>query len=77
MKLKKNRKKWFSNNLEIINNSKPFWDKRKPHFSNEHSKGDFDILTIENDGLSLKKDKVANVFNSYFQSITKSLYLFE
>ena len=54
-----------------------FWDKCKPYFSNKHSKGDSDILLIEKDELLLKNKKVADVFNSYFQSITDSLDLFK
>ena len=45
--------------------------------SNKHSKGDSDILLIGKDELLLKNKKVADVFNSYFQSTTDSLDLFE
>ena len=34
-------------------------------------------MLIEKDELLLKTKKVADVFNSYFQSITDCLYLFE
>ena len=44
VKLNKNYKKKFFDNLEIKNNSKSFWDNCKPYFSNKHSKGDSDIL---------------------------------
>ena len=44
--------------------------------SNNHFKGDSDILLIEKDELLLKNKKVADVFNSYFQSITDYLDLF-
>ena len=47
------------------------------YFSIKHSKCDSDILLIEKDELLLKKKKVADVFNSYFQLITNSLDLFE
>ena len=63
--------------LEIKKNSKSFWEKCKPYFSKKHSKGDSDILLIEKDELLLKNKKVADVFNSYFQSITDSFDLFE
>ena len=66
-------KKEFFDNLEIKNNSRSFWGKCKPYFSNKHSKGDSDILLIEKDQLLLKNKKVDNVFNSYFQSVTDSL----
>ena len=45
--------------------------------SNKHSKGDSDILLIGKDELLLKNKKVADVFNSYFQSTTDFLDLFE
>ena len=77
IKLNKNCKKEFFDNFEIENNSKSFWDKCKRYFSNKHSKGDSDILLIEKDELLLKYKKVADIFNSYFQSITNSLDLFE
>ena len=77
VKLKKNFKKEFFDNLEIKNNSKSFWNKCKPYFCNKHSKGDSDILLIEKAELLLKNKKVADVFNSCLQSTTDSLDLFE
>ena len=77
VKLNKNCKKQFHDNLETKHNLKSFWDKCKPYFSNEHSKGNSNILVIEKDELLLKNKKVADVFNSHFQSITDSLDLFE
>ena len=74
VKLNKNCKKV---TLETKDNSKSFWDKCKPYFSNKHSKGDSDILLMEKDELLLKHKKDADVFNLYFQSITDSLDLFE
>ena len=64
VKLNKNCKKEFFDNLGTKSNSKSFWDKCKPFFSNKHFKGDSDILLIENDELLLKNKKVADVFNS-------------
>ena len=87
VKLNKNCQKEFFDNLETKNNSKSFWNKCKPHFSNKHSKGISDIMLIEKDELLLKNKKVelmysvhifrTDVFSSYFQSITDSLDLFE
>ena len=51
-------KKEFFDNLEIKSNSRSFWGKCKPYFSNKHSKGDSDILLIGKDQLSLKNKKV-------------------
>ena len=64
VKLNKNCKKEFFDNLGTKNNSKSFLDKCKPFFSNKHFKGDSDILLIENDELLIKNKKVADVFNS-------------
>ena len=58
VKLNKNCKKEFFDNLEIKNNSKSLWDKCKPYFSNKHSIGDSGILLIEKDELLLKNKKV-------------------
>ena len=49
----------------------------QPYFSNKNSKGDSDILLIEKDKLLLKSKKVADEFNSYFQSITDFFDLFK
>ena len=75
--LNKNCKKEFFDNLQTKNNSKSFRDNCNPYFSNKHLKGDSDILLIEKDELLLKNKKVADVFSSYFQSITDSLDLFK
>ena len=77
VKLNKNCRKEFFDNLDTKNNSKSFWDKCKPYFSNKHSKGDSDILLIEKDELLLNNKKVADVFNSYCQSIFDSFDLFK
>ena len=61
LKLKKPYKKWFSDNLETENNSKP--STYKLYFSKKHAKGDADILLIENNNILLDNRKVANVFN--------------
>ena len=65
---------------EVMNTSKdtrPFWTACKPYFSNKHSKGDSKIILIENNEIIQDNEKVANIFNSYFESITDSLELFK
>ena len=74
-KLNKYKKEYFEN-LNVATNSKPFWDKCKPYFSNKHAKGDSNIMLIEKDEILLKNKKIADVFNSYFDSVTDSLDLF-
>ena len=72
---KKDKKEYFEN-LNVATNPKPFWDKCKPYFSNKHAKGDSNIMLIEKDEILLKNKKIADVFNSYFDSVTDSLDLF-
>ena len=76
VKLSKKHKKEYFENLNVATNSKPFWDKCKPYFSNKHAKGDSNIMLIEKDEILLKNKKIADVLNSYFDSVTDSLDLF-
>ena len=59
------------------NNSKLFWSSCTSYLSNEHVKGDADIVLVGNNKILPDNRKVTNVFNNYFQSITKNLDLFE
>ena len=77
VKLNKNCKKEFFDNLEIKSSSKLFLDKSKSYFSNKHCKGDSHILLVKKDEILLKNAKVADVFKPCFQSIIDSLDLFE
>ena len=74
-KLNKYKKEYFEN-LNVATNSKVFWDKCSPYFSNKHAKGDSNIMLIEKDEILLKNKKIADVLNSYFDSVTDSLDLF-
>ena len=76
LKLNKKYKKEYFENLNVATNSKPFWDKCKPYFSNKHAKGDSNIMLIEKDEILLKNKKIADVFNSYFDLVKYSLDLF-
>ena len=76
VKLNEKHKKEYFENLNVATNSKPFCDKCKPYFSNKYTKGDFNIMLIENDEILLKNKKIADVLNSYFDSVTDSLDLF-
>ena len=75
VKLNKKHKKEYFENLNVATNSKPFWDKCKPYFSNKNAKGDSNIMLIEKDEILLKNKKIADVLNSYFDSVTNSLDL--
>ena len=47
-KLNKTEKLEYLNNLKIGRDSKPFWEKYKPYFTNRDSKADTDIMLNEN-----------------------------
>ena len=55
--------------------SKPFWVRCKPYFTNKHSKADTDIVLSENGELILKNKEIANTFNDHFGSIADNLSL--
>ena len=76
LKLNKKYKKQYFENLNVPTNSKPFCDKCQPYFSNMHEKGDSNIMLIEKDEILLKNKKIADAFNSYFDSVKYSLDLF-
>ena len=57
--------------------SKPFWKSCKPYFSNKHSFGDSKIALNENGEILTGNIKVAKPFNSYFESISDSVELFD
>ena len=54
-----------------------FWKTCKPYFSKKHSHGSFKITLIENDRIVSGNSKIAKTFNTYFESLTDALYLFQ
>ena len=46
-RLNKERRTEYSENLETSKNSKPFWNKCKPYFSNKHAHEESKIILIE------------------------------
>ena len=46
VKLNKEKKLHYFNNLETSKNSKPFWYKCRPYFSDKHAHGDSKIILI-------------------------------
>ena len=76
VKLNKKHTKEYFENLNVTTNSNSFWDKCKPYFSNKQAKGDSNVILIEKDEILLKNKKIADVLNSYFDSVTDSLDLF-
>ena len=57
--------------------SKPFWKSCKPYLSNKHSFGDSKIALNESGEIFTGNIKIAKPFNSYFESISDSLELFD
>ena len=70
-------------NLETSKNSKPFWNKCKPYFSNKHAHGESKIILIEkenvilnsnevveNEKLLVKNDEIAKIFNIFRKQLT-------
>ena len=54
------------NKLDCKNDTKPFWDKYKPYFSNKNSRGDTNIMLKEKEEILLKSDVIANTFSNFF-----------
>ena len=58
VKLNRDSKLRYLDDIEISKNSKPFWNECKPYFSNKHAHGDSKIILIE-------KEKITNNSESY------------
>ena len=76
--------------METSKNSKPFWNKCKPYFSNKHAHGESKIILIEkenviltsnevveNEKLIVKNDEITKIFNKYFPGTVDKLIIFE
>ena len=64
-------------NLKPFLDSKPFWETCKSYFSNKHSFRNSKIALNENGEILTENIKIAKSFNSYFESVTDSLQLFD
>ena len=73
---KDNKYSYFSN-LDIRKESKPFWNARKPYFTNKHGRGNTSIMLVEKEELILGEKKIRSIFNTYFGNIVQSLNLFQ
>ena len=86
VKLNIEAKLHYFNNLETSKNSKPFWDKCRPHFSNKHVHVDSKIILIEKkeittntneivqkETLLVNNDKIAKTFNKHFAETVEKL----
>ena len=76
VKLNREMKFHYFNNLEISTNLKPFWDKCRLYFSNKHVHGDFKIILIEKNCdkvILVNNDEIAKTFNKHFAEMVKKL----
>ena len=58
VRLSKERKIEYFENLETSKNSKPFWNKCKPYFSNKHAHGESKTILIEKGKITLISNEV-------------------
>ena len=76
--------------METSKNSKPFWNKCKPYFSNKHAHGESKIILIEKENVTLtsnevveseklivKNDEIAKIFDKHFSETVDKLKIFE
>ena len=79
VKLNKETKVMYFNNLDTSKNSKPFWDKCRPYFSNKRAHRDSKIILIEKEEITtntneiveketllVNNDEIAKAFNKHF-----------
>ena len=90
VRLNKERRIEYFENLETSKNSKPFWNKCKPYFCNKHAHGGSKIFLIEKENVTLtsnevaeieklivKNDEIAKIFDKHFSETVHKLNLFE
>ena len=73
--LKKTKRSYFSNlNTKRAVDNKKFWKTVKSSFSDKSN--NFEIITlVENDSIASDGNKVANIFNEYFNNLLEDLNL--
>ena len=90
VKLNRETRLHYFNNLETLKNPKPFWDKCRPYFSNKHVHGDSKIILIEKEEITkntneiveketslVNNDEIANTFSKHFEETVEKLSTFE
>ena len=90
VKLNRETKLQYFNNLEISKNSKPFWDKCRPYFFNKHMHDDSNIILIEKEEITtntneiieketllVNNDEIAETFNEHSAETAEKLNTFE
>ena len=76
--------------METSKNSKPFWNKCKPYFSNKYAQGESKIILIEKENVTLtsnevveseklivNNDEIAKILNKHFSETVDKLNIFE
>ena len=61
VKLNRETKLHYFNNLETSKNSKPFWDKCRPYFSKKHAHGDSKIILIEKEEITTNTNEIVEI----------------
>ena len=90
VKLNRESKTQYFDNIQTSKHSKPFWDKCKPYFSNKHAHGDSKIILIEKENIITNKNEVvqketllvnnheiAKILNNHFSETVEKLNTFE
>ena len=57
VKLNRDSKLRYFDNIEVSKNSKPFWNECKPYFSKKHAHGDSKIILIEKEEITKNSDE--------------------
>ena len=90
VKLNRETRLHYFNNLETSKTPKPFWNKCRPYFSNKHVHGDSKIILIEKEEITkntneiveketllVNSDEIAKTFSKHFEETVEKLSTFE
>ena len=90
VKLNRESKTQYFDIMQTSKNSKPFWNKCKPYFSDKHAHGDSKIILTEKENIITNKnevvqeetflvnnDEIAKTLNNYFSETVEKLNTFE
>ena len=90
VKLNRESKTKYFDNIQTSKNSKSFWDRCKPYFSNKHTHGDSKIILIKIENIIRNKtevvqkktllvnnDEIAKSFNNHFSETVEKLNTFK
>ena len=90
VKLNRESKTQYFDNIQTTKNSKPFWDKCKPYFSNKHAHGDCKIVLIQKENIIINKNEavrketllvnnneIAKTLNNHFSETVEKVNIFK